>query len=174
MIKPLYGHAYFIEALPHIIAAEPLTRVIFVGSGELEPSFRRRLVELGLEEYVYFAGFVNGPAMAEYLNAADVYISASLSDGTSCSLLEAMACHLPVVVTDLPANREWVKDGVNGYLVPTENPAAVAERIIELLGNEPLQAEMGARNLEIAQERADWERNFTTLEEIYRELVNSN
>jgi glycosyltransferase involved in cell wall biosynthesis len=112
--------------------------------------------------------------MAMYLNAADIYISTSLSDGTSCSLLEAMACRLPVVVTDLPAIREWVKDDVNGYLVPSENSAALAERIVTLLGNEPLRDQMGTRNLVIAQERADWERNFSILEEIYRGLVNSN
>ena len=59
--------------------------------------------------------------MPAYLNAADIYVSTSLSDGTSLSLLEAMACSLPVVVTDIPANKEWITDGHNGFLCCRKN-----------------------------------------------------
>ena len=132
---------------------------------------RKRIAEMGLGEHVYFAGLVDEGGMAECLNAADIYVSTSLSDGASCSLLEAMACGLPVVVSDTPANFEWVQDGLNGYLVPQRNSTTLAERIIILLRGESLREQMGKRNQQIAQERANWEANFDVLECIYHKLV---
>jgi len=171
MDKPLYGHSFFIKALIAIIQEVPETRVIFLGSGMLESEFRKTIIELGLKEYIYFAGFVNDVTMAEYLNAADVYVSAAISDGSSCSLLEAMASQLPVVVTDAPANFEWVDDGVNGFIVPRKDSNVLADQLIKLLKNENLQRKMGQCNLEIAIDRADWENNFNILEGIYKDLV---
>ncbi len=169
--RPIYGIEYFIEALPMVIAQRPKARVILVGSGPLEGSYRKRIEELGLERYVHFAGWVDERGMAVYLNAADIYVTTSLSDGTSCSLLEAMACGLPVVVTDAPAYFEWVEDGINGYIVPRGDSAVLSERLLELLGDKDLGRTMGKHNLQIAQERADWDKNFDKLEGLYRELV---
>jgi glycosyltransferase involved in cell wall biosynthesis len=171
MDKPLYGHDTFIEALPSVIHAEPETRVIFVGRGRLEQEIRLRIAELGLKEYVYFTGWLEQSFLAEYLNAADVYVSSAISDGTSCSLLEAMACRLPVIVTDALANLEWVENGTNGYIVPRKDEKRLAEALVALIENPQLRKEMGARNLQIARKRADWEKNFSTLEDIYKKLV---
>lgn len=173
MDKQLYGHTTFIQALTDIIRAEPETRVIFVGSVILESELLKKIIELGLNEFVYFAGFVDEVTMAEYLNTADVYVSSAISDGSSCSLIEAMACRLPVVVTDVPANLEWIEDGFNGYIVLRKDSSVLASQLIKLLNNENLQQEMGQRNLQIAKERADWDKNFDILEGIYRDLVNN-
>lgn len=161
---------YFIMAIPAILERCPDVRVILVGAGPLEHEYRELVSKLGLDDAVHFAGWLNEVQMAEHLNAADVYVSTSLSDGTSASLLEAMACGLPVVVSDAPANLEWVKDGDNGYIVPRKKPDILAERIITLLANESLRREMRARNLKIAQEKADWNKNFTVLENTYHKL----
>jgi glycosyltransferase involved in cell wall biosynthesis len=85
--------------------------------------------------------------------------------------LEALACGLPVVVTDVPANLEWVEDGINGLVVPRQSSERLAEAIITLLQDEQRAQNMGKNNLKIALERADWDRNFAKLEEIYRRLV---
>lgn len=170
-MQPVYDHVTFIQALPTVIYAEPSTRVIFLFGGELESEYRKLIARLGLKDYVHFEGFVDEVTVAEYLNAADVYVSSSISDGTSCSLLEAMACNLPVVVTDLPANREWAENGVNGYIFPKRDSTVLAEHIIQLLGDNELRKGMGAYNQKIARERADWERNFDKLEGIYRILT---
>lgn len=169
--QPVYGIEIFLDALPAIIRERPMVRVVLVGSGPLERDYRSRIKELGLNEHVYFAGSVDEVAMAEYLNAADVYVTTSLSDGTSACMLEAMACGLPVVVSDAPAYFEWVEDGVNGFIVRRRDTARLTERIVTLLDNPALREEMRARNRRIAEERADWERNFDVLEEIYERLV---
>lgn len=172
--RPICGVEYFIEALPLIIHQKPLVRVILVGSGSLEEKIRKRVLELGLEEYVHFTGWLDRAVIPEYLNAADLYVSTSLSDSTSVSLLEAMACGLPVVVSDAPANLEWVKDGDNGYIIPRKKPGILAERIIALLANDSLQREMRARNLEIAKEKADWNKNLTVLANTYHKLCKTS
>jgi glycosyltransferase involved in cell wall biosynthesis len=109
--------------------------------------------------------------MPAYLNASDLYVSSSLSDGTSLSLLEAMACGLPVVVTDVPAILEWVVNGENGLVVPRRSIDELAEAIIYLLQREDVRKEMGEKNIAIAKERADWDKNFKKLEDIYETLV---
>lgn len=163
----VHGVEYFIRAIPSVLKKHPDARVILVGAGALEQEYQKLVNELGIDEVVHFAGWLDKTRLAEHLNAADIYISTSLSDGTSCSLLEAMACGLPIVVTDVPSNLEWVEDKVNGYIVPRKDESRLVEAIVALLENPELQREMGERNLQIAKKRADWEKNFDILEGIY-------
>jgi len=168
--KPVYGIEYFLRSLPLILSKEQNIYVLLIGDGPLKPSFEKMVEEHGLERVVKFIGRVDNRDMPAYLNASDLYVSSSLSDGTPVSLLEAMACALPVVVTDVPAVLEWVKDGYNGLVVPRRSVSELAEAIIEILKEEELAREMGRRNYEIARERADWEKNFGKLEGMYSRL----
>lgn len=176
--KPIYGIEYFIKALPDIIISEPNIRVILAGSQLLDPDYSWKIMnmieKLELQKYIHFTGWLEERELSDFLNSSDIYLSTSLSDGTSSSLLEAMACRLPVVVSDVPSNYEWVQDGVNGLIVPRRDVKQIAARLIELIGNETVQRRMGARNLEIARKRADWNKNFDILEGIYQTLVNGN
>jgi glycosyltransferase involved in cell wall biosynthesis len=168
--RPVYGIEYFINALPVVIQQRPHVRVILVGAGPLESTYRERIDQLGLNEYIYFAGWVDDRIMSEYLNAADIYVTTSLSDGTSNSMLEAMACGLPLIVSDAPVYFEWVKDGVNGFIVPRRDSSTLARRLIQLIDNRTLQREMGNLNLKIIHDKADWEKNFDQLEDVYSTL----
>jgi glycosyltransferase involved in cell wall biosynthesis len=64
---------------------------------------------------------------------ADLYISPSHVDGSSVSLMEALACGLPALVSDIPANQEWVSEGVNGWLFPDGNADILAEKILAVI-----------------------------------------
>jgi glycosyltransferase involved in cell wall biosynthesis len=169
--KTLYGIEYFLKALPKVRLKVPNVHVLLIGSGPLETELRKLVEELKIESVVKFMGGVNNEEMPSYLNASDLYVSSSLSDGTSLSLLEAMACALPVVVTDVPAILEWVENGVNGLVVPRRSIDELAEAIIYLLQREDVRKEMGEKNIAIAKERADWDKNFKKLEDIYKTLV---
>lgn len=81
--------------------------------------------------------------MAPYYRAMTLLVNTSLSEGMCSAILEAMASELPVVTSDIPANRLLVNDGEDGYLVPVDDAEHFAQRIIELL-RKPIQAhEMG-------------------------------
>ena len=172
--NPIYGVDYFIMALPKIIESEPDTRVLLVGKGKLEDNLKKMVDSLDLTQYVRFTGEIPNEDLVYYLNCAEIYVSTSKSDGTSLSLLEAMACGLPVVVSDVPANCEWVKDGENGYIVPRKKVPPISEKVITLLNNPSQAQRMGEINLGIARERADWNINFSLLENIYREMTETN
>jgi L-malate glycosyltransferase len=170
-LRSLYGIEYLISAMPRILAAEPQVRLLVCGDGPLEMALRNMVGQLSLESVVHFAGFVPNHLLPGYLNAADIYVSPSLEDGSSLSLMEAMACGLPSVVTDIPAVLEWVKHGHNGYVVPKCDVEGLASAVVSMLRNASSRAKMGNAALATAQLRADWDKNFRTVEEIYHHLV---
>lgn len=168
--EKIYGIKYLVEAIPKIVANENRARFLFIGNGPLTKIYTERIKNLGFEKYVKFMGYVKNELLPKYLNASDIYVSPSLTDGTSICLLEAMACGLPAVVTDVDANLEWIKNGYNGLVCPKRNPEVLSEKISLLIKNEKMRKKMGKINYTTAAERADWEKNFTKLEEIYQKL----
>lgn len=170
-LKPVYAVDDFIRALPLVLKRHPRAKALLVGSGPLEDELKGLADELGVRKRVAFLGGVENRDLSVYLNAADVYCSSSLSDGTSASLLEAMACGLPVVVTDVAANREWVEEGVNGTVVPRKDPTALGKALAQILDSSEVRERMGRANRRKVVERADWERNFAEFEELYTQLL---
>lgn len=168
---PVYGIEYLIEAIPEVVKVKKKTRFLLVGTGTQTDELKKLVNKLQVGEYVTFTGYVPNDVLGEYFAASDIYVSPSLSDGTSVCLLEAMACGLPVVVTDVEAILEWVEDGVNGFVVPKRKPAVLAQKIISLIDNQGLRQSFGERNCSIAKERASWDDNAEILEELYHRLA---
>ncbi|MCK5327111.1 MAG: glycosyltransferase, partial [Candidatus Latescibacteria bacterium] len=86
-------------------------------------------------------------------------------------LLEGMACGCFPVVTDIPANRAWIQDGENGFLVPTDDPKILAERISFAVDNRVLMENAEKKNSEQVKKRAVWADNMRKVEEEYRSLI---
>ncbi len=170
---PGYAVDTLIAALPGVLSAEPSAKMLLVGAGPEEGRLRKMVEEKGLDDAVHFAGKISNPDMPDYLKAADIYVSSSATDGTSISLQEAIACGLPVVVNDVPANLEWVEDGVNGLVARIGDSGELADRMIRLLKDQVMRGSMSENNLRLARERADWEKNFDELQKVYAGLVES-
>ncbi|RLG01393.1 hypothetical protein DRN58_01845 [Thermococci archaeon] len=171
--EKIYGIEYLLYAIPEIISEIPETRVLLCGKGSLESKFKNIVKKEKLERYVHFIGNVPNEQLPYYLNIAHVYVSPSLSDGTSVSLLEAMACELPCVVTNNPVIEEWIEDGVNGYVVSKRNSKELANKIITLLEDGEKRKIFGKRNRKIVEKRADWNKNFEKLLDIYEKCIRS-
>lgn len=169
--EPIYNVTGFLVALALLLKAQPDVRVLLGGSGSEEGRLREMVHRLGLEDVVLFLGSIAPLRMAEYLVTSDLYVSNSLSDGSSLSLLEAMSCGLPVVVSDVPANLEWVTPGENGFVVTRGDDAGLAATLVDALSDGDRLRRMSLRNLEIARTRANWDLNFTKLENVYRQLI---
>jgi glycosyltransferase involved in cell wall biosynthesis len=164
--EPLLGVDLFVEGFLRAARARPQLRLLMLGSGSLEAAIRRRVRQAGLQHRVHFAGAVPYQRLPDYYRAADLYVSASHSDGSSISLLESMACGVPALVSDIPANREWVEPGVNGRWFPDGDAEALAQAMLEFADGGGWST-YGARSREIAEQRADWSRNFPRLLEGY-------
>jgi glycosyltransferase involved in cell wall biosynthesis len=167
----IYGIDIFLMALPKIIKTEPEARVLLVGIGPLKDETKEIVDSLDLNEYVHFPTIpVSHDHLAYYLNSAEVYVSTSKTDGSSLSLLEAMACGLPLVVSDVPAICEWVTDGENGYLVPRNKVNPISDKVLLLLNDHDTAKRFGQINRNIAIEKADWDKNYLVLESIYKDI----
>ena len=83
-----------------------------------------------------------------------------------------MATGLPVLVTDIPSNREWVRPGENGWLAAAGSAEDFAGKLLRIAALKPLEREaIGKRNQKIVAERADWDRNFPLLLDLYERLM---
>jgi glycosyltransferase involved in cell wall biosynthesis len=171
-LESLYDVESLIRATPLVLREIPEAKFIIAGKGSAEERLRNLAVSLNVLDSVRFIGFVPNDELPKYLNAMDVSVSTSLSDaGIAASTAEAMACGLPVIVTDVADNRQWVKDGENGFVVPVKDPKLLAERIIYLLKNVDIRKQFGNANRKIIEENNDYYKEMAKMEDIYQELV---
>jgi glycosyltransferase involved in cell wall biosynthesis len=132
--------------LPNVLKALRPARpsLCIIGSGDLEPALRSQVERAGLQEQVTFLGALDHADALAALAQARILLLPSLWEGLPVSVLEAMHRGIPVVASDVPGTDELVIDGVTGYLVPTQDAQAYAERIARLLADAALRARFGA------------------------------
>lgn len=169
-LEPLYDVETLVKAIPYVIKNYPNVHFIILGGGTQKRQLQEMARQLKAERCISFIGEAPHEKVARFLANSDVYVSTSLSDSTSVSLLEAMASRLPVIVTDIEGNREWVKNGLNGFLIPPRKPQALAGKLLQLLGNDELIKKFGLANRGIVEKRGSYEREMTKMEEIYARL----
>ncbi len=168
---PIYNVSLLIRAIPLVIREEPKLRFLIVGEGPQREMLEEEVRRLDLRPYVQFLGRVPPERMPELLAEADIYVSTSLSDGTSVSLLEAMAAGTFPIVTAIPSNLEWVADGKNGFIVLPDAEDLLARKVIEAIRNRTLVEESRNVNLAIIRERALWCTTLEKTREIYRGIL---
>lgn len=159
----------FVLAAPGLRGAA----LILLGAGSEGRSIRAILQAGGQLARVRFGGRVQQAEIHRWYRQADLYVSPSHIDGSSVSLMEAMASGMPVLISDIPANREWVSDGVNGWLFRDGDVGHLAERISWIAGQEAARARMGRAARKTAEARADWSRNFKVLLWAYEQAASS-
>lgn len=109
---------------------------MLAGDGPDRAAIESLIRELGIETVVTLNGRTPPDGIVSLLRSASVYVSTSITEGASLSLLEAMACGAFPVVTDLPGNREWINDPDNGFLTPVNDVDRLADRISTALKND--------------------------------------
>ena len=127
--------------------------------GELEDLVDNSSISCGRKR-IKFTGCLKRNEVKQAMLCSDLYVSTSLTDGSSVTLLEAMACNMPVLVSDIPGNREWVQSGVNGFLFPAKDTDALKENIFQLssLKEEEL-VRLGSAGRRKVEEKGNWETN---------------
>jgi glycosyltransferase involved in cell wall biosynthesis len=165
--EPIYGVDIIARAFVRVAHNHPKLRLIMLGNGSMADQLHQIFKQGNVSDRVSFPGQVKQSELPDYYRAADLYLSASHSDGTSISLLEAMGCGRPVLISDIPGNKEWVTPGENGWLFPDGNAEALSQAIVQALNERSHLPEMGRSARFIAEKRANWEANFPQLLEAY-------
>lgn len=165
--EPIYGVDVIARAFVIAARQRPELSLVMLGNGSQAAELRQIFAQGQVEERVRFPGLVRHADLPRFYRAADLYLSASHSDGTSISLLEALACGRPALVSDIPGNREWVAPGVHGWWFPDGDAEALAQGMLHAVDQRQSLAEMGHAARLLAEQRADWQVNFQELLKAY-------
>jgi len=123
-------------------------QLVLLGDGPSRPHLEQLAQQLGVSERVWFMGFQNNPY--KYLSRSQVFVSSSIAEGFDISQIEAMACGLPVIVTDAPRFRA-VTNGETGLTIPPGNPEALAAAVLRILDSDTLASYLGRNASEAAK-----------------------
>jgi glycosyltransferase involved in cell wall biosynthesis len=166
-LLPIYNVSLLMRAIPIVLKEEPDTKFLIAGEGSEKEVLEREAKDLNIHSYIKFLGRVPHEEMPNLLAKANIYVSTSLYDGTSVSLLEALAAGAFPVVTDIPSNREWITNAENGFLVPTGNEYILAKKIVEAIRNKQLLMEANEKNRKLIEQKAHWKTNIRKIASIY-------
>lgn len=170
--EPLYRVETLVQSASLLSPEEQSRfRFVLIGEGSQSERLRELTHRLGVGALFECRPWLAAEQLREALSKADLYVSTSSSDGTSVSLLEAMAAGCYPVVTDIPGNREWIVDGDNGLFFEVGNADMLAERLRRAAAQPDLRERAAARNREIITRRARWIDNMTAVENAMIETI---
>lgn len=172
--EKIYGVDIVAKAFVAASVAEPNLRLILLGKGSQETEIKRIFEDAGMIDRVYLGGEVTQNLLPDYYHAADLYISASYSDGSSVSLMEALASGLTALVSDIPGNQEWINQTENGFLFETGSVVNLTNAILEIVKNKNQLTQIRHKARETAEKKANWEENFPKLLEAYQLALSSD
>jgi glycosyltransferase involved in cell wall biosynthesis len=166
-----YRIELILQAFAAVRSARPALRagLTLLGGGALGPALEALAAQLGLDDgSVRFVGQIDDAGMVAALQRADVSISVPASDATSVAMLESMACALPVVVSDLPANRSWIEPDQR---VPVDDLAALTAALLVLADDPEMRRAIGRRNREEVLKRASRAEHMDRMAAMYEALL---
>jgi len=141
MRHPIKNHRMFMRMAAQVHSVSPKAAFILAGEGELIPELKAYAAELGVIDSCFFIGRCDD--VASLLFVSDICVLTSRAEGFSNSILEYMAAGRPVVATNVGGASEAIVENSTGYLVPSDDDKAMAERVTRLLNDGPLACEMG-------------------------------
>src|SRR5258708_15549952 len=175
-LEEKYGIEYLIRCFALLVTkykeARKL-RLVIAGGGPLRGKLSRLAKECGVGELTEFLGPIPHDRVPEVLNGFSVFVALSILDSESfgVAVVEASACGLPVVISDLPGMGEVVKDGITGLIVRRRDAAAAAGAISTLIENGKVREEMGLAGREFVRKNYEWSENAGRMERVYQSVL---
>jgi glycosyltransferase involved in cell wall biosynthesis len=163
------GHNYLIEATKILKEYSPKIRVIIVGEGPLRMELDKQTKESEVEDMVFFLGFRKD--IPQILFSLDLFVLSSYLEGLGSSIMDAMACRLPVVATRTGGIPELVGHRKTGLLVPPANPSALARAILKLYEDRELATRLGRKGYEVVHKKFSVESRADKVILLYKKLA---
>lgn len=135
--------------------------------GDIE-RLNTQIANAGLEQFIHIQPAVPYKKKIELLRSADIFVYPSYHEGLPMAVMEAMACGLPIVATQVGGLPDLVCPGINGILVPAGQPSQLANAILQLLGDPQMRRSMQIKSFQLAQEYFDVEKLVPRLLDIYQ------
>ena len=172
-MEKLYGVDVVVKAFAIAARKNKKIRLLLFGKGKQEQEIRFILADAGVENRVHFGGFADLADLPDIYRSADYYVSASHSDGSSVSLMEALACGIPAIVSDIPSNKEWITPEKQGWLFADGDWDELSETMLKAADQK--ERDTLSRNARIlAEKQADWQKNFSVLLKSYQDAFDLN
>ena len=171
-LNPVKGHEYFIRAAKKVIDSGVRARFVIAGTGDILGRLRQLSLELGVDDNLCYAGFVDD--VTPLMNITDIQVNASYgTEATSLSLLEGMSLGIPAVVSDFGGNPGVISDGENGLITPQKDADALADALIRLCREDALMDKMQAGASAVFEKRFRAEVMSQNIEAYYTEIFQS-
>lgn len=145
-IVAIKDHVTLLQALDLVRQQQPqlLVKLKIAGEGNMEPVLKQLAQKLKIESLVDFAGLLPESALPEFLQTCDIYIHASLGETMSTAIMQAMACKLPIVASDVDGINNMLENGKTALLVQPKQPQLLADAIMTLINNRTMQGQLAS------------------------------
>jgi glycosyltransferase involved in cell wall biosynthesis len=156
------GYSLLLKALPIILKNNDNIKLILGGEGPLMDELVRLTIELHIDNYVSFLGKVDWNDVVDFFNSGDLFIQPSIKDkagnmdGLPTVILEAMACSLPIIASDIGGINIVIRNGYNGIIIPPNDSNKLAESIISLINDKNRLMVFGKRSRELIEREYNW------------------
>ncbi len=163
------GHVFLVAAAALVLQQHGPVNFLLVGDGKLLGALQQQAADLGIAQYMHFLGFASDTV--PFIEAMDINVMSSISEGISLSMLESMAMGKPVVSTDEPSFMETVVDGESGIIVQRENPASLAAGLLRVLRDPATAQHIGRGAHARVHDLFNIETNVRLLSDFYDEAL---
>ena len=179
-LEEIYGPKYLIQAIAILKSMliesgkkslSEKIRLLIVGGGSQYKELRLLSQELGISDIVRFTGSVSHSDVPKYLSEIDIFCAPSILESFGVAVIEASACGIPVVASNVGGLPEVVRDNETGFLVEPKNPMKIAEKLYKLVIDEELRKEMGNKGRDFVKRYYDWDDNVKLMEKVYIDLI---
>ncbi len=169
MISEVKGHSVLISAAMEVVRRHPEVQFVLVGDGKMRAQFESQVAVSGLtQHFAYLGRRIDIP---QILASCDIAVLPSLAEGLPNAVLEYLAAGLPVVASALGGNVEVIQDGVNGLLVPPQNPQALSDALLRLLDDPQLAWHLANSGRNHVANNFSFERMVAEVDNLYTKLL---
>lgn len=179
-IEEIYGTRYILEGVSKLIKklyenelkiVARKIRVLIVGEGTQRKEMESLSENLGIKSITSFVGAVSHNEVPKYLNKIDIYCAPSIRESFGVAILEASACELSVIVSDVDGLPEVVEHNQTGYIVKAKDSNQIAEKLFELVLDKEKRIFLGKNGRLFVQKKYDWGKNVLLMESVYKNLI---
>lgn len=150
---------------------EPKLRLRIAGDGTTMTELKELTAQLGISDKVEFCGMLPETELKQFMDSLDIYVHATMGETMSNSIMQAMACGLPIVASDVWGVNNMLSNQTNALLVPVENPEAMAEAILNLINNKQLAGFLATEARKTAEKEYSNHRLFQQYSKLYNESI---